>query len=170
MIGLCLIQVLNTKGCGKIIAVDVDENRLAMASELGASITLNPERDDIHDAVLGQSGGRGADLAFEAVGISTTVNTAIESVRKGGMVTLVGNISPHVELPLQSVVTRELRLQGSCGIAGEFPAVLDMMARREINTAAFLSAEAPLSEGADWFQRLYSKEAGLIKVVLIPGG
>ena len=84
--------------------------------------------------------------------------------------TLVGNLSPAVELPLQSVVTREIRLQGSCGITGEFPAVLDMMARKEINTDAFLSAEAPLSEGAEWFNRLYNKEAGLIKVILKPGG
>ena len=169
MIGLCVIQVLRTKGCGKIIAVDVDQNRLAMAAELGAGIALNPEQDNVEEEVRRQSSGRGADIAFEAVGLSATVKTAIESVRKGGGVTLVGNISPNVELPLQSVVTRELRLQGSCGIAGEFSAVLDMMARNEINTQAFLSAEVPLSEGADWFQRLYNKEAGLIKVVLLPG-
>jgi L-iditol 2-dehydrogenase len=169
MIGLCLIQVLGTKGCGRIIAVDVDEARLSMAADLGASITLNPEREDIQEAVLARTEGRGADIAFEAVGISATVKTAIESVRKGGTVTLVGNISKHVELPLQSVVTRELQLQGSCGIAGEFPAVLDMIARKEIDTDAFLSAEVPLSEGADWFERLYKKEAGLIKVILKPG-
>jgi L-iditol 2-dehydrogenase len=44
-----------------------------------------------------------------------------------------------------------------------------MIARKEINTSDFLSAEAPLSEGAEWFKRLYSKEPGLIKVVLKPG-
>jgi len=137
--------------------------------KLGASHTLNPARDNILDEVLARSEGRGADVAFEAVGISDTVNTAIECARKGATVTLVGNLSPTVEIPLQSVVTREIRLQGSCGIAGEFPAVLDMIARKEINTSAFLSAEAPLSEGADWFKRLYKKEPELIKVVLIPG-
>jgi L-iditol 2-dehydrogenase len=169
MIGLCIIQVLRSKGCGKIIAVDLEDNKLDMAVKLGASIILNPARDNIQEGVLGLSEGRGADIAFEAVGISDTVNTAIECARKGATVTLVGNLSPSVELPLQSVVTRELRLQGSCGIAGEFPAVLDMIARKEINTEAFLSAEAPLSEGADWFKRLYNKEPGLIKVVLKPG-
>ena len=169
MIGLCVIQVLRSKGCGKIIAVDLEDEKLSMAEKLGASHTLNPARDNILDEVLARSEGRGADVAFEAVGISDTVNTAIECARKGATVTLVGNLSPAVELPLQSVVTRELRLQGSCGIAGEFPAVLDMIARKEINTSAFLSAEAPLSEGADWFKRLYKKEPELIKVVLIPG-
>jgi L-iditol 2-dehydrogenase len=169
MIGLCVIQVLRSRGCGKIIAVDLEDEKLSMAKQLGASIALNPVRDNIQAGILAQSEGRGADIAIEAVGISDSVKTAIEGVRKGATVTLVGNLSPAVELPLQSVVTRELRLQGSCGIAGEFPAVLDMMARKEINTEAFLSAEAPLSEGADWFKRLYNKEPGLIKVVLKPG-
>lgn len=170
MIGLCLIQVLRTKGCGKIIAVDIEDEKLRLAGELGAGITLNPARGNVHEQVLGHTGGRGADVAFEAVGITETVKTAITCARKGAAVTLVGNLSPAVELPLQSVVTREIRLQGSCGITGEFPAVLDMMARKEINTDAFLSAEAPLSEGAEWFNRLYNKEAGLIKVILKPGG
>lgn len=169
MIGLCLIQVLRSKGCGKIIAIEMEDNKLVMAKNLGASIALNPVKDDIQKEILAQTGGRGADVAFEAVGIPATVKTAIGGVRKGATVTLVGNLSPGVELPLQSVVTRELRLQGSCGIAGEFPAVLDMMARKQINTEAFLSAEAPLSEGAEWFRRLYNKEPGLIKVILKPG-
>jgi len=169
MIGLCMIQVLRSKGCGKIIAVDLEDEKLSMAKKLGASLTLNPERDNIREKVMAASEGRGADIAFEAVGISATVKTAIDGVRKGATVTLVGNLSPVVEIPLQDVVTRELRLQGSCGIAGEFPAVLDMIARKEIDTEAFLSAEAPLSEGADWFKRLYNKEPGLIKVVLKPG-
>jgi L-iditol 2-dehydrogenase len=169
MIGLCLIQVLRSKGCGKIIAVDLEDSKLDMALKLGASFTLNPAHDNIQEEVLRQSEGRGADISFEAVGVSDTVKMAIEGARKGATVTLVGNLSPTVELPLQSVVTREIRLQGSCGIAGEFPAVLDMIASREINTEAFLSAEAPLSEGADWFKRLYEKEPGLVKVVLVPG-
>jgi L-iditol 2-dehydrogenase len=169
MIGLCIIQVLRSKGCGRIIAVDLEDNKLDMAKKLGAHIALNPRHHNIQEEILLQSEGRGADIAFEAVGISDTVKTAIEGVRKGAAITLVGNLSPSVELPLQSVVTRELRLQGSCGIAGEFPAVLDMIASQEINTEAFLSAEAPLSDGADWFKRLYDKEPGLIKVVLIPG-
>ena len=130
---------------------------------------MNPARDNIREEILALSEGRGADVAFEAVGIPATVKTVIEGVRKGATVTLVGNLSPDVEIPLQSLVTRQIRLQGSCGIAGEFPAVLDMIARKEINTKAFLSAEVPLSEGVDWFKRLYNKEPGLIKVILKPG-
>lgn len=168
MIGLFVIQVLRAKGCGTIIAVDLEEERLTLARELGADVVLNPKKDDIRKEVEALTGGRGADIAFEVVGITATVRTAIESVRKGGTVTLVGNLTPTVEIPLQAVVTQQLRLQGSCAICGEYPAVLDMIARKAINVEAILSAEAPLSKGAEWFQRLYNKEPGLIKVVLKP--
>jgi threonine dehydrogenase-like Zn-dependent dehydrogenase len=169
MIGLFVIQVLRARGCGRIIAVDLEESKLELARRLGADVGLNPEIQDIRKEVMVLTEGRGADVAFEAVGIAKTVKTAIDAVRKGATVTLVGNLAPQVEIPLQAVVTRQLRLQGSCAICGEYPAVLDMIARKEVNVDALLSAEAPLSEGAGWFNRLYNREPGLIKVVLKPG-
>lgn len=168
MIGLFVIQVLRAKGCGQIIAIDLEEDRLELARAMGADVALNPGKGDVIKEILSLTRNRGADVAFEAVGISGTVKTAIDCVRKGATVTLVGNLSPSVEIPLQAVVTRQLRLQGSCAICGEYPAVLDMMARGEIDVEAILSAEAPLSEGAEWFRRLYRREPGLIKVVLKP--
>ena len=110
--------------------------------------------------------GRGADEVFEAVGLEATVNLAVRAARKGGWVTLVGNVSARVEVPLQVIVTRELSLFGSCASAGEYPACLDMMARGAITAAPLLSAVAPLSEGAAWFERLHTQEAGLLKVML----
>ncbi|MCK4880667.1 MAG: galactitol-1-phosphate 5-dehydrogenase [Bacteroidales bacterium] len=168
MIGLFVIQVLRARGCGNIIAIDLEDDKLTLARELGADVGLNPKRDDIRKEVEALTEGRGADVAFEVVGISDTVRSAIGSVRKGATVTLVGNLAPVAEIPLQSVVTKQIRLQGSCAICGEYPAVLDMIAREEVNVDAILSAEVPLSDGAEWFQRLYKREPGLIKVVLKP--
>lgn len=168
MIGLFLVQVLRSRGCGKIIAVDLDQRKLELAEKLGADLALNPGKDDITDKILAVTDNRGADFAFEVVGIESTVELSINSVRKGGTIILVGNVSPSVRIPLQSVVTRQLKLQGSCAIAGEYGAVLDMIARKQIKMDPVLSAEVPLSEGAAWFERLYRKEPGLIKVILIP--
>jgi len=168
MIGLFIIQVLRSKGCGKIFAVDKDPLKLKMASELGADYALDPSKVNIRNEIIALTSGRGADNIYEAVGIEATVETAIDSVRKGGTVTLVGNLSPLIKLPLQAVVTRQIKMQGSCAICGEYPAVLDMIARKQISVDALLSAEAPLSEGAGWFERLYNREPGLVKVVLIP--
>jgi len=168
MIGLFVIQVLKARGCGKVIAIDLADDKLELARKLGADHLLNPGKHDVKKEVLALTAQRGADVAFEVVGISETVATAIDTVRKGATVTLVGNLSPHADIPLQKVVTQQIRLQGSCAICGEYPAVLDMIAQRKVNVDAILSAEAPLSEGAEWFKRLYAKEPGLIKVVLKP--
>ena len=168
MIGLFIIQVLRSKGCGKIIAVDTDPLKMEMALQLGADHAFNPTTENIKNEIFSLTYGRGADIVFEAVGIEASIGAAVGSVRKGGTVTLVGNLSPTIKLQLQSIVTRQIRLQGSCAICGEYPAVLDMIARGEIKVEPLLSAEAPLSEGAEWFKRLYNKEPGLIKVVLVP--
>jgi L-iditol 2-dehydrogenase len=168
MIGLCLVQVLRAAGCARVFAVDLAADRLDRARRLGADVALDPQEADVAKEVAGATEGRGADVAFEAVGTAAAVKSAIAAVRRGATVTLVGNVSPTVELPLQAVVTRQLRLQGSCSIAGEYPAALAMIERGLVNVDAMRSAVAPLAEGALWFDRLYRKERGLMKVVLKP--
>jgi L-iditol 2-dehydrogenase len=168
MIGLLVVQVLRARGCGQIIAIDLDEGKLKLAGRFGATHMLNAGETDLQEKVRGLTSGRGVDAAFEVVGLSPTVKTAIECVRKGGSVTLVGNLKPQVELPLQAVVTRELTLIGTCGSAGEYPACLDLIASGKVNVTDFISATPPLEEGAKWFERLYAGEKGLMKVLLKP--
>ncbi len=168
MIGLLTLQAARLAGCRKIIAVDVDEGRLRTALSLGATHSILAKDQDVPALVREWTDGRGADVAFECVGTSVTVQSAIESTRKGGTVTLVGNIAPRIELPLQSVVTRQIRLQGSCASGGEIPACIELLAAGLIQVEPMLSAFAPLEDGPRWFERLYSHEAGLMKVVLHP--
>lgn len=97
-----------------------------------------------------------------------TVNTAINAVRKGATVTLVGNIAPSVEIGLQTVVTRQIRLQGSCASSGEYPACISLLSQGAIRVTPMVSATAPLEEGASWFHRLYNHEPGVLKIVLKP--
>ena len=110
----------------------------------------------------------GADLAMECVGTTPPVKTAVASVRKGGTVTLIGNLARDVSLPLQAVVTRQIRLQGSCASSGEYPECLALIASGKVDVDRFISATAPLEDGASWFDRLYRQEPGLMKVVLTP--
>ena len=168
MIGLFVIQSLRIKGCGKIIAVDLDQGRLDMAVQFGADFAIKPDDGDPVAKIKNLTHGRGADMAFEVVGIARTVNLAIHAVRKGGKVGLIGNLSPKVELPLQAVVTRQLTLYGSCASAGEYPACLDMIAAGRIKVDEMMSAVVPLSEAASWFHRLHQGEPGLMKVIVQP--
>jgi L-iditol 2-dehydrogenase len=168
MIGLLAVQALRLAGCGTVLAVDLDSHRLELACRLGADQGLRADQADVPAEIFRRTHGRGADIALEAVGLSATVQTAVASVRKGGQVTLVGNFSPKVELPLQAVVTRELALHGSCASQGEYPACLAMLARGVVQVDPLMSAVAPLAEGAAWFQRLYAGGEGLLKVILRP--
>jgi L-iditol 2-dehydrogenase len=168
MIGLLVVQALRLAGCGQIIAVDLDDLKLGRAVELGADVAINSGRKDVVAEVAALTGGRGADLAFEVVGIEPTVNLAVRSVRKGGSVTLVGNLAQGVVMPLQAIVTRELSLYGSCSSRGEYQASLDMIARGAIQVEPLISRRVPLSEGAEWFDRLYSNEPDLMKVIVHP--
>jgi L-iditol 2-dehydrogenase len=168
MIGLLIAQALRVAGCSHVLVADIDESRLNLAKQLGASEALRADEPNIVSRIL-QLSNAGVDLAVEAVGRNQTVGLAIDSVRKGGYVTLVGNIAPETTLPLQKVVTRQIRLQGSCASAGEYPKAIELMSTGAINVKPLITAVAPLDHGPQWFERLYAREPNLMKVVLTPG-
>jgi L-iditol 2-dehydrogenase len=167
MIGLLTLQALRAAGCARIFVADVDSTRLKLAQDAGATAVLSSNADLV-EQVLQLTAGVGVDVAIEAVGRDETVKASIDSVRKGGTVVLVGNISPEVTLPLQKVVTRQIRLQGSCASAGEYPRAIELLASGAIRVKPLISAIAPLEEGPRWFQRLYAREPNLMKVILTP--
>jgi L-iditol 2-dehydrogenase len=168
MIGVLAGQALRAAGCERVIAIDVDDSRLDRARQLGAAFAINSKTADAPAQVRDLTEGRGVELAVECVGASDPIRTAIACTRKGGTVTLVGNVAPSVDLPLQEVVTRQLRLQGSCASSGEYPQCIDLLASGKIRVDSLISAVAPLNEGPVWFDRLYRREGNLMKVILRP--
>src|SRR5712664_2516523 len=168
IIGLHVLQALHVAGCPQVFVADIDVSRLKLAQEVGATTVLSADAG-LMEQVLQLTSGVGVDVAVEAVGRNETVGAAIESVRKGGTVVLVGNISPEVTLPLQKVVTRQIRLHGSCASAGEYPEAIALMASGAIRVKPLITAIAPLADGPQWFERLYAREPNLLKVVLTPG-
>ena len=168
MIGLFLVQSLKAAGCSRVFAVDLAEDKLTLAKKLGADEVLVPGRHDVCAAVREATEGEGAHFSMEAVGVTDTVGLAIEVLRKGGSTCLVGNLAPKVDFPLQSVVTRELSVYGSCASAGEYPQALEAVASGKIKVDPIISAVGHLKDGASWFDRLKDNQEGLLKVVLQP--
>jgi L-iditol 2-dehydrogenase len=168
MIGLLAIQAFRVFGCTSIFAIDLEQSKLQVARDLGADEAFLATDPDLLARLRAATGGQGPDIAVEVVGAQQSILTAIEGVRRGGTVTLIGNLAPKVEIPLQIVVTRQLRLLGSCASAGEYRECIELMQRGAINVDTLISALAPLSEGASWFTRLYAREPGLMKVILQP--
>ncbi len=176
MIGLLTMQAAYAAGVSRVLIADIDQSRLDLAKKVGrsgtsgesAQETLLLSGDELVSEIARRTDGNGVDLVYEAVGHNVTVAAAIGCVRKGGTVTLVGNVSPEVMLPLQKVVSRQIRLQGSCASSGEYPEAMALIASGKIQVAPLITAVAPLSDGPQWFARLYSHEPNLMKIVLNP--
>lgn len=167
MIGLLTLQAARAAGCARVFVADIDPTRLALAASLEAGETIDTSAADLPAEILRRTGS-GVDIALEAVGRQQTISVAIQSVRKGGTVTLIGNITPQVTIPLQIVVSRQLRLQGTAASAGEYPEAIDLISRGIIQVKPLITAVAPLEEGPRWFDRLYAHEPNLMKIVLSP--
>ena len=168
MIGVLTVQAARNAGCSTVYAVDLDDAKLEMAVKLGATEGFNPKNCDPVAEILKRTNGKGADIVLEAVGATEPIKTAIACVRKGGTVTLIGNITPKIELNLQSVVTREIRLQGTCGSNGEYPACIDLLVKGLIKVDTIISERVSLEDAPRAFERLYNHEPNLMKVIVNP--
>lgn len=168
-IGLLTLQVIKAMGASQIIAVDIDDAKLATAIENGADAGVNSANPDALAQVLAATpDGKGADIAFDATGIEATVDLCVRSVRLDGSVVLIGNLAQHISFPLQWVVTRQISLFGTCASAGEYNECLRLIADGKVDVEALISEAVPLADGHAWITRVYNREPGLNKIVLLP--
>ena len=167
IIGQMLLKVLKTSSCGKVYIVELDEAKKELARKNGADEVIDG-REDVPARIRELTGGKGVDFALEAIGISATVNNAINCLKKGGTLIQVGNVTKEVTVPLQSIVMKELKIAGRYGTVTEYATAIDLLKSGAVDVSDCVSATVPLSEGQEWFDRLHAAEPGLIKVVLIP--
>lgn len=112
--------------------------------------------------------GEGADVAIDATGISVTANLCINAVHLNGRVVFIGNLAQKIDFPLQAVVTRQISLFGSCASAGEYGKCLELISGGQVDVEAMIDHSVPLSEGGEYILKLYHRQDGLNKVVLLP--
>lgn len=166
-VGLVALQAMRLKGAGRLVITDLSPARLELALRLGADAALRADEPDLLGRLRAALGGRGADVAIEAVGIQTTVDTALAITRDAGALTLIGNVTPRVEMGLQSIVSREITIYGVCASNGEIPACVELIASGRINVDPLISAYARLEDGQAVFDRLYQGVEGNIRTVFV---
>ncbi|MEW5956956.1 MAG: galactitol-1-phosphate 5-dehydrogenase [Chloroflexota bacterium] len=154
-IGLLTLAVLRQSGVRHIIVSDTSAARLELAHSLGASATLNPTRRPLPEVLEQVTGGRGVDLAFEAVGISAAAQQTLAVTRHKGTIIWIGNSQRTVEVDMQAIVTRELTVLGSYGMnEQDFQRSLQMLADDQIPAGRLINRRARLSEGPRLFDEL----------------
>ena len=167
-IGLLTMLAARLKGAGTVIVVDRSEHRLELAEELGADAVINVDGTDADAAIREMTGG-GVDVAFEAVGISSTAQLSVEVTRNGGNITWIGNNAPMIEVDMQSIVTREMSVRGSYGFdETDFAAAIEALSSGRLNVDPLVEEIAPLEDGPEIFRSLAAGENDLVKIILKP--
>ncbi len=167
-IGLFILQAARLRGAKTTVACDLNEFRLGLAKQVGADVCLNPGTVNLKEEIQKRTDGRGADVAFEAVGFAETFRQAISITKTGGTVVAVGNLQKETEFNLQELVSRELTFTGSYASAGEFRTCIDLIASSKMNVAPLVSEVLPLREGPAAFKRLLDGKENLLKIILEP--
>jgi Zn-dependent alcohol dehydrogenase len=157
-VGTSLIQLASVFGASLIIAVDVSDDKLAGARELGATHTINSADTDAVSAIRDITGGRGVDVAFEALGRQATFTLSRDVVVEGGQVIVVG-IAPRGttgELDLGTLARRKLQIKGSYGAKPrrDMPVLLDLVSRGQLRPQDTISKRYPLEETQAAFDAL----------------
>lgn len=166
-IGLMILQVLTKMNCKSITVSDISGHRLGLAKEIGADYVINPTNQDMLKEISKATDGAMMDVAFEVVGIGPTVYQAMMSLQKGTTCVWVGNSAKMIELDMQNVVTRQLRVQGTYAYTHkEFGEALNFLIENELNLDPIISAVVPMAEGPEYFNRLARDPGNLIKVLV----
>lgn len=151
-VGLSAVMIAHALG-GRAIAVDIDDDRLALAARLGAEVTVNARTTPDVPAAIAQATGGGAHLSLDALGHPQTLRNSVLSLRTRGRHVQVGLLlADHAQppVPMDRVIARELELLGSHGMAAHaYPEMLGMIGRGMLNPAALIGQRIGLDGAAD---------------------
>lgn len=166
-IGLFSAQLFKLGGAKVLVTgLSVDELRFEIAEKLGLE-TLNIEKESLEDRVMSDTGGRGADVAFVAVGAPPAVKQATRIIKKRGLVTVVGIFGQEVPLDMTWVVRRELMIHGAYDARpANFPQSIDLISRGFVDVESVLTHKLSLDEAEEGFRVALEKTGG--KVVFNP--
>lgn len=156
-VGLSIIHLARAAGAQQVIAVDIDDEKLALARELGATETINSSDADPVGTVQ-QVLGHGVDVAFEALGSVPTVKLAVDMLDAGGRAVLAG-IAPAghtMDIDITKVVRRKLKILGSFGAAAStaMPEVIRLAAEGQIDLQRLITRRFTFDQTAEAYQLL----------------
>lgn len=171
-VGDAAIAGSHLAGAHTIVAVDIDDRKLELAREFGATHTINSANEDPVEAIRGLTGGNGVDVAIEAVGLPSTYEQAFHSRDLAGTVVLVGVPNPEakLELPMIEVFGRGGSLKsswyGDCLPSRDFPMLIDLYLQGRLDLDRFVSETIDLDHVEEAFHRMEQGEV-LRSVVVI---
>lgn len=167
-IGLLVLQCALASGARRVIVVEPDPSRAALASELGADLVLRPGVDAVSARIAESCAPLGPDVVFECAGIPATIQQSVELVRRGGIVSLVGFTTTRAEIDPGAWLSKEVRFVASLGyLHEEFELAMALIASGRIRVAPLRTSTVGLDELESAFAKL-AKPAGEVKILVDP--
>lgn len=166
-VGLAAIMTAGLYGAARIIAIDLDDNRLELATTFGASDGVNSGRPDFVDTVRAMTDGLGVDVAIEAVGIPATFETCLQLVRPGGTVANVGVHGKAVELPLQDLWIQDIAITMGLVSTSTTSMLLKLVAQHKLEAERFATHRFTFDQVLDAYDTFgRAAETKALKVVI----
>ena len=166
-IGLMAVDSAFVMGAHVVYAIDPIAERRALASESGA-IALHP--DEALETIREETGGRKLDCVVEVVGSDATVDFALRLVKRRGTVSVIGvQQSRRFAFPLERAFAAGLTFRiGTCSVPEEWPALMPLVQSGRLKPDRYISHRMPLAQGAEAYAAFDRREAGALKMVLLP--
>lgn len=176
-IGMFAVQWAKIFGASKVIAVDIDNEKLEITKQIGADFTINSLNEDTLQLISEYTNGINADLVIEAAGSPATSSTAFGYARKGGEVLFLG--IPYADITIErfyfeKIMRSELTVKGSWSCVSapfpgkEWPNTVHFMNNGKLNTEKMITHKVSLSEGPEMFEKLMERNELIGKVIMYP--
>jgi len=166
LVGLVAVQLAKAVGATRVIVAGRGP-RLDLARELGADHVIDVSTTDVTDGIRGLTAGRGADCAFECAGAPSAVVAAMNCVKRGGRVALVGLTgNKQVELNTDRLVLDEIDLFGVRSSPNAYPELIALIAASKVNVRRLVSRVYPLDRITEAFDAFRKREGGAIRMVI----
>ncbi len=167
-IGLFVMQAAHVCGAGSIVVIEPSTARRTIAESLGADVVIDPTADDAQAQIQGAIGANGADVVFECAGIASTIQTAVDNVRRGGVVSLVGVATGAAEIDPAGWLIKEVRLVSSIAYSHEdFDICKHLVVDGRMRTEALHTSTVSLDGMAQAFDQL-AENPSEVKILVDP--
>jgi len=164
-VGILIAALCRRNGASEVVIADHSPKKLNIALELGATVAINSNEEDVLETVNKLTEGTGMDKTFECVGRESTFIQAMMSLRKNGLATIVGIFEEkEIKIPVNRYITHEIKVQGAQGYCWDFPVALELS--KEIQLEKLITHSFKLEELQEAIETILDRKNGAIKVVI----
>lgn len=171
-IGLCATAGARLRGASTIIAVDGNDQRLKIAKQLGADVTLNFNKVDVVDEIMALTGGRGVDASIEALGLQTTFGQALSVLRPGGTLSSLGVYSEDLTIPLSHFAAglgdHKIVTALCPGGKGRMRRLMNIVQSGRVDLSPLVTHSYPLDDIVNAYDLFAHQRDGVLKIAIKP--